>query len=119
MPSTLNILLSCARLLFCELAAAKIIIAKLTADSESSLSSASSSKKRAVSTTTVDKWILDHDKALNTVIWLKYEKANRYHVARLKCAICKQFVDKIRGSRNFSPAFIDGSANLRTSTQRN
>ncbi len=68
------------------------------------------------STTTVDKWILDHDKDINTVTWLKYEKADRYHVALLKCTVCKRFVDKIRGSRNFSPAFVDGSANLCTSS---
>ncbi len=54
--------------------------------------------------------------SLNTVTWLKYEKADRYHVALLKCTVCKGFVDKIRGSRNFSPAFVDGSTNLRTSS---
>lgn len=34
--------------------------------SGSSSSSVSRSKRRAVSTNTVDKWILEHDKALNT-----------------------------------------------------
>ena len=37
-------------------------------------------------------------------------------MARLKCTVCHGFVDKIRESRNFSAAFIDGSENLRTSS---
>ena len=83
-------------------------------------SSTSSAKKprRLVSVTTVDKWILEHDKTLNTATWLKYDKADRFHVARLKCTVCQRFADKIRGSRNFNRAFIDGSANLRTSSFR-
>ena len=85
-------------------------------ESSSSLSSIPSSKRRAVTTLTVEKWILDHDKALNTSTWLKYDKADRYHVARLKCTVCKRFVDKIRGCRNFSPAYVEGSSNLRTSS---
>ena len=78
---------------------------------DDSSSSSSSSKKRAVSVATVDKWILDHDKTLNTATWLTYEKADRYHVARLVCGVCKRFTEKIKGSRNFSSAFIDGTSN--------
>ena len=37
-------------------------------------------------------------------------------MAKLKCIICKRFVDKLQSSRNFSPAFVDGSTNLRTSS---
>ena len=54
-------------------------------------------KKRAVTTKTVDKWILDHDKTLNMATWLNYDKADRYHVLRLKCMVCTKFVDTIRG----------------------
>ena len=45
---------------------------RLTDDSSSSASS--TSKKRLVSVATVDKWVLDHDKTLNTATWLTYEK---------------------------------------------
>ncbi len=41
--------------------------------------SVSRPKRRAVSTKTVDKWILEHDKTLNTSTWLEYEVENRYH----------------------------------------
>ena len=43
-------------------------------DSSFSASSSSSSKKRLVSLATVDKWILDHDKTLNTATWLNLRK---------------------------------------------
>ena len=79
-------------------------------------SSSSASKKRVVSVATVDKWVLDHDKTLNTATWLTYEKADRHHVALLLCSVCKRFEERIKKSRNFSPAFIDGTRNLRTSS---
>ena len=90
--------------------------AKRPLSSSAGSSSDSSTKKRAVTAKSVDKWILDHDKDINTTTWLQYEMADCYHVAKLKCTICTQFVDKIRGSKNFNPAFIDGSTNLRTSS---
>ena len=46
-------------------------------------SSSSASKKRLVSVTTVDKWVLDHDKTMNTATWVTYEKADRRHVMLL------------------------------------
>ena len=65
---------------------------------------------------TVDKWVLDHDKTLNTTTSLQYEKADRHHVALLRCSVCKRFEERIKSSRNFSPAFIEGTSNLRTSS---
>ena len=73
-------------------------------------------QKRGLSVSTVEKWILDYDKTLNTSTWLGYDKTGRNQVARLKCKVCQRFVDKIRGSRNFSTAFIDGSENLQTTS---
>ena len=67
-------------------------------DDDSSSSAPSSSKKRVVSVATVDKWILDHDKILNTATWLSYEKADRHQVAKLVCTVCKRFEEKIKGS---------------------
>ena len=48
--------------------------------------------------------------------WLNNDKADRYHVLRLKCTFCTKFVDTMGGSRNFSSAFIEDSTNLRTSS---
>ena len=73
-------------------------------------------KKRGLSVSTVEKWILDNDKTLNTSTWLGYDKTGRNQVAKLKCKVCQRFADKIRGSRNFSAAFIDGSENLRSTS---
>ena len=83
-------------------------------DDDSSSSASSTSKKSLVSVATVDKWVLDHDKTLNTATWLAYEKVDRHHVALLRCSVCKRFEERIKNSRNFSPAFIDGTSNLRT-----
>ena len=87
---------------------------RLTDDSSSSASS--TSKKRLVSVATVDNWVLDHDKTLNTATWITYEKFDRHHLALLRCSVCKRFEERIKKSRNFSPAFIDGTSNLRTSS---
>ena len=75
-------------------------------------------KKGAVTKKNVDRWILDYDKTLNTATWLNYDKADRYHMLRLKCTVCTKFVDTIRGSRNVSSAFIEDSTNLRTMSFR-
>ena len=45
------------------------------------------SKKQGVTAKTVEKWISVNDKALNTVTWLKYEKADREYVDTLKCCV--------------------------------
>ena len=67
-------------------------------DDDSSSSASSTSKKRLVSMTTVDKWVLDHDKTLNTAIWLTYEKVDRHHMALLRCSVCKRFEEKLQPS---------------------
>ena len=43
---------------------------------------------------------------------------NREFVSSLKCKVCKQFSDKIQSARNFNPAFINGSKNLRASAMK-
>ena len=91
-------------------------MAKRLLSSSVGSSSDSSTKKRTVTAKSVDKWILDHDKDINTATWLQYKMVDRYHVAKLKCTICMRFMDKIRGSKNFNPAFVDGSTNQRTSS---
>ena len=74
------------------------------------------SKKRDVTVETVQKWIRDNDKSLNTSTWLQYVKIDRKYVEKLKCSVCVEFVEKFRGMRNYSAAFIDGSKNLRASS---
>ena len=64
----------------------------------------------------VDKWIVEYDKELNTSMWLKYTIINRLHVDALTCSICTRFKSKFEGMRNYNPAFIEGSRNLRTSS---
>ena len=73
-------------------------------------------KKRKVTISTVEKWKKESDKAINTTVWLAYEKRDRDHVASLKCSARIQFADKIHSCRNFNQAFIEGSQNLRASS---
>ena len=42
----------------------------------------------SISKSTVDKWIAENDKAMNTIVWLKYDKdpTNRTLVILLKCS---------------------------------
>ena len=76
------------------------------------------SKKRSLTTKTVNKWIADYDKTLNTTTWLKYDKVERGYIATLKRSVCFRFNDKVRSARNYNPAFIVGSTNLRASAFR-
>ncbi len=83
----------------------------ISTDDASSSSSSSSTlfcvpKRKAVSTKTVNKWIIEHEKALNTSTWLEYEQSDRYHVTTLICKVCVLFEDKLKGMRNFNREFI-------------
>ena len=75
-------------------------------------------KKRGVLKSTVDKWVVENDKALCTSTWLKCEvdSANRSRVVALKCSVCCQFRDKLVSMRNYSAAYVEGSSSLRTSS---
>ena len=73
------------------------------------------SKKRGLTTKTVDKWIADN-KTLNITTWLKYDKVDREYVATLKCSMCLLFNDKLHSTRNYNSAFLVGSKILRAST---
>ena len=73
-------------------------------------------KTRGVTARTVDKWIVENDKALSTAMRLAYDKVNREHVAMLKCSVCTHSTDKLCSARNFNPTLIIGSMNLRAST---
>ena len=75
-------------------------------------------KKRSLQKSTVDRWIVENDKALSTATWLKYETdpANRSCVVTLKCSVCYQFSDKLDRMRNYNTAFVEGTNNLRSSS---
>ena len=70
--------------------------------------------KRAVQKSTVDRWIAESDKSLNTSVWLTYDT----DCAALKCSIYVRFRDRLVGRRNYSAAYIEGSANLRASSYK-
>ena len=55
-------------------------------------------KKRSVQKKTVEKWVLENDKELNTSVWLKSETAadDRDRVATLKCAVCSRFRERLQ-----------------------
>ena len=57
-----------------------------------------------------------NDKVLNTSIWLKFERADCDHMLSLKCAVCSRFNDKLVSIRNYRPAFVEGTTNIRTSS---
>ena len=69
-------------------------------------------KKPRVSVKTVQKWITESDRKMSTSAWLKYEKADRDYVVTLKCSMCIQFNEKLRGMHNYNSAFVVGSKNL-------
>ena len=73
-------------------------------------------KRRPVQRKTVEKWIAEQDKELNTSVWLKFEMADREHVSLLKCSVCSLFSKKLESMRNFRPAFINGSPNIHGSS---
>ena len=75
-------------------------------------------KRRSVSVKTVEKWISKNDKGLSTATWLVFERTDSdwYHVARLKCSVCTRFKRQLEGVRNYNPAFIDGSTNMKASS---
>ena len=77
---------------------------------------APASKRRMLLAKSVDKWIAEYDKELNTSTWLKYTVVDRHHVDSLTCSVCTRFKSKLEGMRNYNPAFIEGSKNLRTSS---
>ena len=73
-------------------------------------------KRRLVQKRTVEKWIAENDVELNTISWLKFKMADRNLVESISCAVCTQFKDKLESLRNYRPAFIDGTTNVRASS---
>ena len=55
---------------------------------------------------------------MDTSVWLRYDKVDREYVAALKCCVSAEFNEKLRGMRNYNPAFAVGSKNLRASSYK-
>ena len=71
-------------------------------------------KKREVTVNTVERWKVDNDKAMNSSMWLTYDKMTTNHecVDSLKCLWCIKYKDRLIGCRNYNAAFVVGSKNL-------
>jgi len=83
----------------------------------SSSQSSAKKAKRQVGVSTFEKWQREFEREYQSLLWLWCDKdeANRSLVATLYCEVCRQFKDCIQGMRNFSPAWLTGSTNHRTS----
>ena len=72
--------------------------------------------KRRVSIATFDKWKRQFDDQYQTLRWLQCDKDTAdYTVTVLWCEVCRKYSDQIRTMRNFSSAWVNGSANQRNS----
>ena len=60
-----------------------------------------SKKKRILLKRSVDNWITEYDKELETSTWLKYDVVDRVHIDCLKCSVCFKFNDKLLNTRNY------------------
>ena len=55
---------------------------------------------------------------MDTSVWLRYDKGDREYVATLKCCVSAELNEKLRGMRNYNPAFAVDSQNLRVSSYK-
>lgn len=74
-------------------------------------------KKWHVEYTTFQKWQCDLDHEYQTRSWLdcNSEKGGRKVVAKLRCEVCTEFLDRIKGRKNFSDRWILGINSMRIS----
>ena len=66
-------------------------------------------RKRRVTVKTIHKWVIECDRKMDTSVWLRYDKVNHEYVATLKCCVSAELNEKLRGMRNYNPAFAVGS----------
>ena len=87
---------------------------QLDLSSESSSSSSSLPKRRAVQKRTVDHWMSQCDKQFDgsSMTWL----IASIHVSTLRCFVCSQFKRQLESMRNFRSAIIDSTTYVRIST---
>ena len=60
-------------------------------------------KEHSVQKKTIDKWLVENDKELNTSIWLMFETAadDCDHVTTLKCTVCFRFRERLQPMQNY------------------
>ena len=81
----------------------------------------SSSKKRRVEYGTFQKWRRDLDSEHQTLTWLdclSVKEHGKVVVTHLNCKTCTEFVEKIKGRKNFSHRWIVGAESVRISNVR-
>ena len=79
---------------------------------------AEGTKKRSVEYAIFKRWKHDLDRDHQMMSWLDCttEKDDvKTVVAKLKCKVCTEFIDKIRGRKNFSEKWIVGADSVRVS----
>ena len=96
-----------------------IMAAQSSSSSSDSCLSAPRAKKskRQVSIVTFERWKSQFDREHQSLLWLCCEKdpSDRTIVSTLFCQVCRQYESKIEGMRNYSAAWVNGSANHKTS----
>ena len=81
----------------------------------------STTKKRRVEYATFQKLQRDLDREYQTMTWLdcsSEKERGKKVVVQLKCKVCNDFVEKIRGSKNFIEKWIVGADSVRVSNVR-
>ncbi|XP_064644698.1 E3 SUMO-protein ligase KIAA1586-like [Lineus longissimus] len=78
----------------------------------------SSTKKRTLKSSTVDRWIKSDLARDNAELWLKYTADRDGNVSALRCTLCTSFEDELKTMKDFSPAWINGSGNLKLSNPK-
>ena len=77
--------------------------------------------KRRVDYATFQKWQRDLDREYQTMSWLDCScdrEGGKKPVNKLRCKVCSEFVDRIRGMKNFSDKWIVGADSIRVSNVR-
>ena len=78
-------------------------------------------KKRRIDYATFQKWQRDLDREYQTMSWLdcsSEKERGKKVVTQLKCKVCSEFVERIRGRKNFSDKWIVGADSVRVSNVR-
>jgi len=75
---------------------------------------------RKVTRKTVEKWIAESDKDLDTTLWLKFDAApgDPEHMLKIKYSVCGQFQERLVSMRDYNPAFVNGTANICASSYK-
>ena len=74
-------------------------------------------KKRQVTVSTFKKWQSQYEREHQSLSWLRcdVDKSNRELVGLLWCDACRKHETELKGLKNFSRAWIEGSSNHKTS----